>query len=194
VILSKHKSARQQVLPRKEPTIEEKKARVLIHLRNYKEEKHERNEDGTTVIHAKTKTGDILLYCIPGQGTIGIQYINKLAKLMKKQEKGMIITSGRYTQAAKTAARKKNIELIPRVFPAFNLFEHAMVPKHEILTDKEKEELLRKFKVHTHQLPYIRVSDPAVKAIGARPGDIVKITRNSPTAGKYSAYRFVVEG
>jgi DNA-directed RNA polymerase subunit H len=109
-------------------------------------------------------------------------------------EKALIITSGRYTQAAKVNARKKNVELIPRVFPAFNLFEHAMVPKHEILSDKEREELLKKFKVHTYQLPYVRVSDPAVKAIGAKPGDIVKIARNSQTAGKYSAYRFVVEG
>lgn len=184
-------------MPKKqEATIEEKKAEVLIHLRNYKEEKHKKNEDGTTSYFAKAKTGNVMLYCVPGECTIGIQYINKLAKLMKEEsiEKALIISSGRYTQAAKVNARKKNIELIPRVFPAFNLFEHAMVPKHEILADKEKQELLQKFKVHTYQLPYVRVSDPAVKAIGAKPGDIVKIARNSPTAGKYYAYRFVVEG
>jgi len=184
-------------LPKKQKaTIEEKKAEVLIHLRNYKLEKHKQNEDGTSSYLAKTKTGNIILYCVPGEGTIGIQYVNKLAKLMKDEEieRGMIITSGRYTQAAKQNAKKKYIELIPRVFPAFNLFEHAMVPKHEILTDKERQELLQKFKVHTYQLPYIHVSDPAVKAIGGKPGDIVKIARNSPTAGKYLAYRFVVEG
>jgi DNA-directed RNA polymerase subunit H len=184
-------------LPKKqELTIEEKKAEVLIHLRGYKEEKHKKNEDDTTTYFAKAKTGNIMLYCVPGQSTIGIQYINKLAKLMKdeKIEIALIITSGRYTQAAKVNAKKKSIELIPRVFPAFNLFEHFMVPKHEILADKEKQELLQKFKIHTYQLPYVHVSDPAVKAIGAKPGDIVKIARNSLTAGKYCAYRFVVEG
>jgi DNA-directed RNA polymerase subunit H len=184
-------------LPKKqEGTIEEKKAEVLIHLRGYKEEKRKKSDDGITTFIAKAKTGTVMLYCVPGQGTIGIQYVNKLAKIMKDEEvdRGMIITSGRYTQAAKQNAKKKHIELIPRMFPAFNLFEHAMVPKHEILSDKEKEELLQKFKVHPYQLPYIRFSDPGVKAIGARPGEVVKITRNSPTAGKYYAYRFVVEG
>jgi DNA-directed RNA polymerase subunit H len=184
-------------LPKKQvATIEEKKAEVLIHLRGYKEEKRKRSEDGTTSFIAKAKAGIVILYCVPGQGTIGIQYVNKLAKVMKDEEiqRGIIITSGRYTQAAKQNAKKHHIELIPRVFPAFNLFEHIMVPKHEILSDKEKEELLQKFKVRTYQLPYIRVSDPAVKAVGAKPGDIVRITRNSPTAGKYFAYRFVVEG
>ncbi|MDH7595187.1 MAG: DNA-directed RNA polymerase subunit H [Candidatus Bathyarchaeia archaeon] len=80
------------------------------------------------------------------------------------------------------------------MFPAFNLFEHVMVPKHEIISDEERQMILQKYKVQPYQLPYIHVSDPAVKAVGAKPGDIVKITRNSQTAGKYFAYRYVVEG
>ena len=183
-------------MPKKEPTIEEKKAEVLMHLRGYKKIDQKRHTEGTSTFTAKTKTGSILLYCIPGQGTIGVQYINKLKKLMKDEniEKGMIITSGRYTQAAKLNAKRKNIELIPRMFPAFNLFEHVMVPKHEIVADQERQEILQKYKVHPYQLPYINVSDPAVKAIGAKPGDIVKVIRESQTAGTYFAYRYVVEG
>jgi len=183
-------------LPKKEATIEEKKAEVLMHLRGYKKIDQKRHTEGITTFTAKTKTSNILLYCIPGQGTIGVQYINKLKKLMKDEnvEKAIIITSGRYTQAAKLNAKKKNIELIPRMFPAFNLFEHNIVPKHEIVTDQEKHELLQKYKVHPYQLPYITVSDPAVKAIGAKPGDIVRIIRDSQTAGKYLAYRYVIEG
>jgi DNA-directed RNA polymerase I, II, and III subunit RPABC1 len=183
-------------LPKKETTIEEKKAEVLMHLRGYKKIDQKRSTEGVTTFTAKTKTGNIILYCVPGQGTIGIQYINKLKKLMKDEniEKAIVITSGRYTQAAKQTAKKRYIELIPRMFPAFNLFEHIMVPKHEIMTDQEKQEILHKYKVHPYQLPYIKVSDPAVKAIGARAGDIVKITRDSQTAGKYAAYRYVVEG
>ncbi|MDH5461481.1 MAG: DNA-directed RNA polymerase subunit H, partial [Candidatus Bathyarchaeota archaeon] len=40
----------------------------------------------------------------------------------------------------------------------------------------------------------IKASDPAVIAIGAKSGDIVRIVRKSPTAGEYIAYRYVVEG
>ena len=127
---------------------------------------------------------------------MGVQYVNQLAKIMKEEEleRGLVVTSGRYTQAAKTAARKKSIELIPRIFPVFNIFDHQLVPKHEILPQEERETLLAKYRVHPYQLPRVRTSDPAVKAIGARAGDIVRITRDSDTAGKYVAYRYVVEG
>ncbi|MCW4053051.1 MAG: DNA-directed RNA polymerase subunit H [Candidatus Bathyarchaeota archaeon] len=80
------------------------------------------------------------------------------------------------------------------MFPAFNLFDHVLVPKHEILSPKEREELLAKYRVEPYQLPRIRVSDPAVIAVGAKTGDIVKIVRNSSTAGEYMAYRYVVQG
>jgi DNA-directed RNA polymerase subunit H (RpoH/RPB5) len=177
------------------PTLEEKKAEVLINLRGYKllDEKEYKNAKGLFV---KTPRGKAILYCVPSQGTIGVQYVNQLAKIMKEEElgRGLIVTSGRYTQAAKTSARKNGIELIPRIFPVFNIFNHKLVPRHEILKQDEREKLLAQYRVPPYQLPRIKTSDPAVKAIGARAGDIVKIMRNSATAGKYVAYRYVVEG
>lgn len=176
-------------------TLEEKKAKVLIHLRGYKllEEKEYKNAKGLFV---KTPKGKAILYCVPSQGTVGVQYVNQLAKVMKEEDlaRGLMVTSGRYTQAAKKSARKNGIELIPRIFPVFNLFDHELVPRHEILKQDEREKLLTQYHVPPYQLPRIKTSDPAVKAIGARAGDIVKITRNSATAGKYTAYRYVVDG
>jgi len=75
----------------------------------------------------------------------------------------------------------------------FDIFEHALVPFHEILSEKEKKELLNQFKVKPYQMPQIRSGDPAVKAIGAQPGDVLKITRKSTTAGEHVTYRYVVE-
>ncbi|UCE29932.1 MAG: DNA-directed RNA polymerase subunit H [Candidatus Bathyarchaeota archaeon] len=108
-------------------------------------------------------------------------------------ENGIIIASGRYTQAAKKKAETLGIELIPRIFQAFNIFKHKLVPIHEILTPEEKEQLLAEYRIQPYQLPRIRASDPAAKAIGASPGEIVRIIRESPTAGKYTGYRYVVE-
>ena len=178
-------------------TIEERKANVLISLRGYKMLKREEKK-GTLGFLAKMpkyKT-NVLIWCILGEGTVGVQHINQLKKAMKEEEveRGIVITSGRYTQTAKTNAAKKHIELIPRIFPAFNIFDHAMVPKHEIMTVEEKQRLLDEYRVKPYQLPRIKASDPAAKAIGARPGDIVRIIRDSQTAGKYTAYRYVVEG
>ncbi|MEM3607505.1 MAG: DNA-directed RNA polymerase subunit H [Candidatus Bathyarchaeia archaeon] len=75
----------------------------------------------------------------------------------------------------------------------YNVLNHVLVPRHVLLTEEEAEELLKKYHVKPYQLPYINVYDPAAKAIGARPGDIIKIIRRSPTAGEATAYRYVVE-
>ena len=173
----------------------EKKAKILIKLRNYQvlETKEYKNATG---IFVKTPKRKFMVYCIPSESTVGVAYVNQLAKILtdEEMERAVVVTNGRYTQAARKKARKHGIELIPRIFPAFNLFDHVLVPKHEILSSKEREELLAKYRVEPYQLPRIRISDPAVIAIGAKAGDVVKVVRNSPTAGEYLAYRYVVPG
>ncbi|MEM4733046.1 MAG: DNA-directed RNA polymerase subunit H [Candidatus Bathyarchaeia archaeon] len=82
---------------------------------------------------------------------------------------------------------------MPKSFPVFDIFEHELVPMHEILSEKEREQLLAQYKVQPYQMPQIKATDPAVKVIGAKPGDILKITRKSKTAGEYISYRYVVE-
>ncbi len=177
-------------------TLEETKAKNLIKLRGYKLLKREelKNAINFTV---KLKDGaKALIWVIPTEGTVGVAYINQLKKAMNetKVERGIIVTSGRYSSSARVNAKKKGIELIPRTFPSFNIFDHESVPKHEILTTEEREKLLAEYKVNPYQLPEIKASDIVVTAIGATPGDIVRIVRKSPTAGKYIAYRYVVEG
>ncbi len=77
----------------------------------------------------------------------------------------------------------------------FNILDHELVPKHEIISEKEREELIKKYGITSlKQLPRIFTSDPVVKAIGAKPGDIIKITRKSPTAGETVYYRVVIKG
>ncbi|MEM3000415.1 MAG: DNA-directed RNA polymerase subunit H [Candidatus Bathyarchaeia archaeon] len=85
------------------------------------------------------------------------------------------------------------MELLPKSFPVFDIFEHDLVPRHEILSEKEREQLLAQYKIQPYQIPQIKATDPAVKVIGAKPGDILKIIRKSPTAGEYISYRYVVE-
>lgn len=71
---------------------------------------------------------------------------------------------------------------------------HIYVPKHEVLSQREADEVLRKYNAKPYQLPFILINDPAIKDLGAKPGDIIKITRKSPTAGVSIYYRYVVEG
>ncbi|MFL6495179.1 MAG: DNA-directed RNA polymerase subunit H [Nitrososphaera sp.] len=71
---------------------------------------------------------------------------------------------------------------------------HIYQPKHEILSKDEAEEVLKKYNAKPSQLPYIMISDKALEDLDVRPGDIIKITRKSPTAGESVYYRYVVEG
>ena len=63
------------------------------------------------------------------------------------------------------------------------------------MSEKEKEEVLKRYGIKKlTQLPRILKSDPVVKLIGAKPGDIIKIIRKSNTAEESVYYRVVVEG
>jgi len=179
-----------------EESLEERKARVLIKLRGYKLVKKEKHKDAVSyVVRIPKEKKKALIWCIPEESTVGVQSVSRVQKAMKEAdvEDGIVITSGRYTHAAKLSAKKKKIELLPRIFPAFDIFEHKLVPKHEILTQEEREQLLAQYKIQPYQLPQIKASDPAVNAIGAKPGDILRVIRRSPTAGEHIAYRYVVE-
>jgi len=73
-----------------------------------------------------------------------------------------------------------------------NLQDHILVPTHELLSKEEAEELLKTLTIEKEQLPKIKESDPVAKEIKAKVGDIVRIIRDSPTAGKSITYRLVV--
>ncbi len=179
----------------KEESLEERKAKVLIKLRGYKLIKKEKHKDAISyTVEVPKEKEKAIIWCIPGETTVGITSITRLQKVMKEAEieRGIIVTEGRYTHAVKQSARKKRIELLPKTFPVFDIFEHALVPKHEILTEEEKQ-LLSQYRIQPYQLPQIKASDPSVKVIGAKPGDILRIIRKSSTAGEHIAYRYVVE-
>ena len=71
--------------------------------------------------------------------------------------------------------------------------DHRLVPKHEIVPEEEKRQILTKFNATEEQFPFLFSTDPVVREIGAKPGDMVKITRVSDTAGESFYYRYVVE-
>ena len=66
-----------------------------------------------------------------------------------------------------------------------------LVPTHEIMTEDEIADEFSDVEYDFKNLPKIRSNDPVVKAIDAKPGDIIRITRESQTAGVFVTYRIV---
>lgn len=89
-----------------------------------------------------------------------------------------------YRLEERALAAKKNQILVP---------DHIYVPKHEIISKEEAEKVLQKYNCKPTELPLILISDPAIIELGVKPGDMIKITRKSPTAGQGIYYRYVVE-
>ena len=75
--------------------------------------------------------------------------------------------------------------------PLDRVAQHFLVPKHEIVQEDKVKEVLAKFGSPAASFPKISPDDPAVVEIGAKKGDLIKITRNSPTAGKIMFFRMV---
>ena len=69
---------------------------------------------------------------------------------------------------------------------------HFLVPVHELISDKEKEALVKDLGLKFKEMPRIKRLDPAVKKLKPKKGDVVRIIRPSRTAGEALYYRVVI--
>ena len=75
--------------------------------------------------------------------------------------------------------------------PKFKVDKHILTPKHIKISDREKAQLLEKYHVTSKELPKILKTDPAIKELEPKIGDVIKIIRKSPTAGDAIFYRVI---
>jgi DNA-directed RNA polymerase subunit H len=76
--------------------------------------------------------------------------------------------------------------------PAETLPSHEMVPAHAVLSAEAKQKVLVKFNASESQFPKILPTDPAIRALGAKAGDMIQIKRKDMT-GENHYYRVVVQ-
>tara|TARA_Y100000389_G_C17405878_1_gene488010 strand:+ start:181 stop:810 length:630 start_codon:yes stop_codon:yes gene_type:complete len=75
----------------------------------------------------------------------------------------------------------------------FNILNHTLVPKCEILNNEEVKELQKNYNItDIHKIPEISRFDPQALALSLRPGQICKYYRNSSTSMNYTYYRICV--
>lgn len=174
-------------------TLEEKRAALIIKYRNFNVDSVEKEED--RLIYRLSRGDEkYLMHILMDKKTVGIAFIRELRDQVQATDVtgGIIVADGKYTYSARSNAPDMSIELVPKSLPTFDVFEHAYVPRHEILTEEEKKEVNEKFHAEPFQFPWIRNTDPISIILGARPGDVLRVTHKSETAGRYLSYRYVV--
>ena len=135
----------------------------------------------------------------PKEAKVGVKKIKDYAEKMKEADvkSAIIVVRTALTAFAKSAlqevfAPKFLIEQFQEQELLVNITEHNLVPSHEVLSQEEKETLLRRYRVKETQLPQIQHADPIARYYGLQRGEVVRITRPSQTAGRYVTYRLCI--
>jgi DNA-directed RNA polymerase subunit H (RpoH/RPB5) len=84
------------------------------------------------------------------------------------------------------------VQIISLTQLLINIVDHRDVPKHEVITEEEKNEILEKYHIKENNLPNILREDAMAIYLGLTPGEVVRILRPSPTSGTYVSYRICV--
>ena len=177
----------------KAKTLEEKRAALVIKYRNLQVDSVKK-ENSKITYRLSRDDKKYIMHILLDISTIGIAYVRELRDEIQEAEVygGIIVSDGKYTYSARSNAPEMSIELIPSSIPTFDVFEHNLIPMHKIVDKREREELVEKYHAEPYQFPWIKSTDPISIIIGAKPGDVIRITQKSETAGKYDTYRYVV--
>ncbi len=76
----------------------------------------------------------------------------------------------------------------------FFIDKHNLIPKHTVLSDKDKKALLERYQISIREMPKIFKNDSAIRNLDVKVGDIIKIVRDELTSGKTVYYRGVING
>lgn len=179
------------------PSIVEK-TRALLALRGFGTYELLEYED-RYVMHPQGTLADVsvkyVIWILKEERVVGVAIVRDLFKEMEESEsqRGMLVGGNRFTPAAKKYSKASRIELVQGHYASFDLFDHVLVPSHIIAEQSEVDLVLGHYKIDKTQLPRIYTTDAAAKVLGARVGQIIRIERDSETAGRTFYYRLVID-
>lgn len=131
-----------------------------------------------------------IVYCLSPK------YNNRdVKKLVNEQSKHAIIitrelpTSGSQILNPDRVAQSQTYEVFKLSFMCRNISRHALQPKFELMSEEEVEQLLKAHSTTLSRLPVIQNTDAMAMYLGLKPGNVVRITRKTPSGGTTIFYR-----
>eukprot|EP00270_Netrium_digitus_P012246 TRINITY_DN3960_c0_g1_i1.p1 TRINITY_DN3960_c0_g1~~TRINITY_DN3960_c0_g1_i1.p1 ORF type:complete len:209 (+),score=63.17 TRINITY_DN3960_c0_g1_i1:112-738(+) len=159
----------------------------------------DQKRDRLTIMKSKRHDPDDVIYVFfPEEPKVGVKTIKTYAESMRSSnvKRAILVVQQSLSPFAKQCLAQMapvyNLEVFQEAELLVNVKEHELVPKHQVLAENEKQTLLDRYNVKDHQLPRMQRSDPVARYYGLTRGQVVRIVRNSETAGHYINYRFVV--
>ncbi|KAL1860403.1 hypothetical protein VTK73DRAFT_7358 [Phialemonium thermophilum] len=142
--------------------------------------------------------GTIWVEFLQDKGSIGVGLMKKFVQhcAANNFKAGILITAAALSSQARkvisVTQQYTQIECFLEEDLLVNITHHELVPKHILLSREEKSALLKRYHLKETQLPRILQKDPIARYLGLKRGQVVKIIRNSETAGRYASYRLCV--
>eukprot|EP00040_Diaphanoeca_grandis_P005919 m.35107 g.35107 ORF g.35107 m.35107 type:complete len:218 (-) comp17085_c2_seq1:1259-1912(-) len=150
------------------------------------------------VEHEKDEANRLYVF-FPDNPNVGMEDIKSYFEKMEsgKVMRGIIAVQSKITPIAKQGmmemAPKYILEQFLETELMVNITKHMYVPQHIVLSDDEKQTLLKQYRLSDEKMPRIQHTDPIAKYYGLVAGQVLKIVRRSKTAGRYVTYRIVFD-
>lgn len=157
------------------------------------------SKDRLTLLQAhRSDPSKRVLVFFPEASKVGVKEIKEASERMREEavQRAILVVAQNLTPFARSVVAdmqgKQAMEVFTEAELLVNITRHVLVPPHRVLSQDEKETLLKRYKVKEAQLPRIQLSDPVARYYGLQRGEVVRIVRSSETAGRYVTYRWCV--
>ncbi|CAN4111216.1 unnamed protein product [Withania somnifera] len=148
-----------------------------------------------SAMHRTDLTNKVLvIFC--GPNSVKINVIRSiLAQIMNKESLSrlILVIQNQLTNPAMKVLEDSSFktEIFQITDLLVNITKHVLKPKHELLTNAEKEKLLKKYNLEEKQLPRMSQKDAIARYYGLEKGQVVKVTYYSEIIETHVTYRCV---
>ncbi|AES81251.1 putative DNA-directed RNA polymerase [Medicago truncatula] len=148
-----------------------------------------------TATHA-TNPSKRILVVFSGPGIVKVNGVRDIAGQIVNRESltGLIlIVQNQITSQALKAVNLLSfkVEIFQITDLLVNATKHVLKPKHQVLTDKQKKNLLKKYDIQEKQLPRMLQTDAIARYYGLQRGQVVKVTYTGEITQMHVTYRCV---
>uniref|UniRef100_A0A7C8ZWL0 DNA-directed RNA polymerase n=2 Tax=Opuntia streptacantha TaxID=393608 RepID=A0A7C8ZWL0_OPUST len=148
----------------------------------------------TTALRSDPSKKILVVFCGPQLVKVSVMRGISAQIVNRESLNGMILI----LQNKITSQAQKSVDLFPFKVEIFqitdllvNITKHVLKPKHQVLTDKEKEKLLKKYNLEEKQLPRMSVKDAIARYYGLEKGQVIKVTYSGEITQSHVTYRCV---